>query len=113
MNNSSQVSIRFKLVVSLSFKTPDGTIAGHTIDVSQSGLLAKFNEPVELWVVGEISLTVGEYYLEIKARVARTLEDGCGLSFLIEDHNDRQAVAILNDYAISLVNIPTANSSQV
>ena len=62
----------------LSFKTSDGMITGQTIDVSESGILVRLDSPVELWLVGELSLTAGEYYIQIEARVARTFGDGCG-----------------------------------
>ncbi len=47
-------------------------------------------------------MTVGEYYIEIEVRVARMQSDDYGLSFLINDDNDRLAIRILNDFAISV-----------
>ncbi len=102
MNAPTNRSTRCSLEVPLSFKTSDGMITGQTIDVSESGILVRLDSPVELWLVGELSLTAGEYYIQIEARVARTFGDGCGLSFLIENDMDRLSIGILYDYAKSL-----------
>lgn len=110
MNVPLDRSARFKLDVPLFFKIGDTQQAGHTVNVSQSGLLAHFDTPLEIWEVGEISLTVGEYYLEIEARVARAEGDDHGLSFIIENDNDRVAIRILNDFAISVATgVPMAH----
>lgn len=76
---------------------------GQTVNVSESGLFARLDVPVELWMVGEISMTVGAYYIELDVRVARTHGDGYGLSFLLDNPNDHRAVRVLNDYALSLL----------
>lgn len=101
---------RFNLEVPLCFKTGDDQIIGQTLNVSESGLLVRFPVPLDIWVVGQISLTVGEYYIEIDARVARAQDNDYGLSFLIEDDNDRLAIRILNDFAVTGV-VP-ANAGQ-
>ncbi len=80
--------------------------------MSDSGMLTRLDAPVELWMVGEIAMTIGPYYVEFEARVARTQGQEYGLSFLLENPNDIRAVRILNDYAVSLATGTPMHSSK-
>ncbi len=90
---------RFDLNVPLSFRTEDAVEEGHCINVSATGMLAVFNQPVELFTEGELSLLVGEYFVTIRARVARVQNGDHGLAFQIDNENDRLTVQILVDFA--------------
>ena len=94
---------RLDLDIPFNFKVSELLISGRTVNVSESGLLARLELPVELWMVGDLSMTVGAYYIELEARVARTHAEEYGLSFLINSESDRRAVSVLNDYALSLL----------
>ena len=63
--------------------------------MSDTGLLARFNEPPELWIDGELSLEAGSHYLSLYARVARRHDRDVGFAFCINNDNDRASVAIL------------------
>jgi hypothetical protein len=85
----------------LTYRTEDGLYVGHCVNVSASGMLAVFAESVELFTEGCLSLLVGEFYVTIAARVARSMGDDRGLAFHIRTDNDRDTVAILLAYAVS------------
>ena len=91
---------RFDLRSPISFIVGDLELTGHCVNVSETGLLVTFDQPIELWISGEILLVAGDYYLNIKARVARTQGLDSGMSFLIETDNDRLTIQILVDFAI-------------
>ena len=90
---------RFDLNASLSFKADEDIVEGHCVNVSASGMLAVFNQPVELFTVGEISMLIGEYYINITGRVARVLSNDHGIAFLIDNDSDRLTAKVLVDFA--------------
>ncbi|ADW69914.1 PilZ domain-containing protein [Granulicella tundricola] len=90
---------RFDLNLALTFAGDEGVLEGHCVNVSASGMLAAFARPVELFTNGELSLLVGEFYVNVKARVARTQGFDAGLAFIIETENDRHAVRLLVEFA--------------
>ena len=94
--------VRFDMNVSLSFKIDDGVVEGHCVNVSASGMLAVFSREVDLFTKGEISLRVGEYFVNITARVARVLNGDHGLAFQIDNENDRKTTQVLVDYAATM-----------
>ena len=93
---------RFDLNVALSFKTDDGIVEGHCVNVSASGMLAVFNREIDLFTVGEISLEVGEYFVNITARVARVQSGDHGLSFRIDNDSARDPIQVRVNYAASM-----------
>ena len=74
-------------------------MGGHCVNVSQSGMLVQFESPIELFTVGTLSLSVGEYLLSIRARVARTEGTDAGMAFLMSTENDHRTVDILVQFA--------------
>jgi hypothetical protein len=90
---------RSDLRVPLTFKVNDVRVSGHSVNVSSSGILVRLDEPVELWIGGENSLEVGEWMIEIQARVARMQGRDVGLAFVIRNDHDRLAVQLILEYA--------------
>ncbi len=86
---------RFRLDLPIAFLADDRRHEGHSINVSASGLLAKFTEVPDLWISGKLELEAGEHYLSIHARVARLQDTEAGFAFLFDTEHDRAAVAIL------------------
>jgi hypothetical protein len=113
MNSSPQQprAPRFDLNLPLSFKTEDGAELGHCVNVSSSGMLVVFDRPVELFTTGELVMQVGEYYVNIKARVARVLGGDHGLSFQIRSQADHLTVKILVEYAAFRMQPDPANQA--
>ena len=86
---------RFELDAFVSFVIGQGKHDGQCVNVSESGLLAKFDEPPELWTDGQLSLEAGDHYLGIHARVARIQGNEVGFAFSIQNDNDKAAINIL------------------
>jgi hypothetical protein len=86
---------RYPLAVPISFVTDEERYEGHSVNLSESGLLASFSSAPELWVDGKIEMEAGNHYLDIHARVARLEGNGVGLAFCLNTDSDRAAVAVL------------------
>ena len=83
---------RLDLSFPLRFEGDCADASGHCMNVSESGLLARFDRPMEVWDVGELSLHFGEKVLLVRAKVARVNENEAGLAFLLRGEADRLAV---------------------
>ena len=94
-----QRSARYSVDLPLTFIADGVEVAGHAINVSQSGVLARFSEPLELWITGDLAMLVGEYYVTLPAKVARVQEGEFGMAFVQRTENDERAVGILMEYA--------------
>lgn len=103
-------STRFRLDVPISFAGESGTQEGQCLDVSDSGLLATFDNLPDLWTVGLLVLEAGEHYLSINARVARIEARSVGFAFLIDCDNDRATISILIN---SVANFPITHAGPV
>jgi hypothetical protein len=77
------------------FVADDCVYTGQCINVSQSGLLARFEKPPELWSRGKIELEAKEHLLTIHARVARRQDNEVGFAFSLDTENDWAAISIL------------------
>ncbi len=92
-------STRLDLNVPLWFEVEGARVRGQCLNVSESGLLTKLDRIVDIWVVGELSLSIYEYELNIKARVARLVDRDTGLAFMTKSEADRRTVRMLMDIA--------------
>ncbi len=86
---------RFALEVPLCFVAEECRYEGQCINVSASGLLARFATPPELWKNGKVELETGEHYLDIHVRVARMENDAVGFAFCLDTPTDGAAIEIL------------------
>ena len=96
-------SARYDLELPLTLLMEDEELSGHTCNVSETGMLARFARPLDIWTEGTLSLLAGEHYLTLKARVVRTQDREAGFLFLLETENDRRAAEILLDAASAQV----------
>lgn len=64
-------------------------VAGTCENLSESGLLALFSEPLDIWTRGTIDLGFGTGLLGIKVRVARVVGLQAGLAFQDVQEEDR------------------------
>lgn len=76
----------------VEFIAGDDRIHGTCENLSESGLLAKFAVPIEIWTEGEVNLHFGTDLLGVKVRVARVIELRTGLVFQYGDEQQRQKV---------------------
>jgi hypothetical protein len=74
-------------------------INGQCLNLSESGLLATFEQPLELWTRGQLTWSTAAYYLSLEAHVSRVQGNEAGLAFLIESENDRLTISLLTDFA--------------
>ncbi len=88
-------STRFQLEVPVSFAVDDQKYLGQCINVSETGLLARFKDLPELWTDGRLFLESGEHYLSINARVARIQGNDVGFAFAILGSNDQETIKVL------------------
>lgn len=86
---------RFHLDLAVSFVADGRTHGGQSLNVSESGLLARFDQLPEIWSEGQLLLEVGERYLSINARVARVHGNDVGLAFSVATENDQETIRIL------------------
>ena len=93
-------SPRFGLDLPIRFFSQDGLATGRCVDVSESGLLGAFDRPLGVWTSGELTASLGDESVSVKARVARVDGRNAGLSFQTENENDRLAILKLIDFAL-------------
>ena len=62
-------------------------------------MFATFHQIVEMWTIGELSLSLEEYKLNLKARVVRLEGRDTGLAFISKSDADRRTVRMLMDLA--------------
>ena len=86
---------RFPLDVPICFVEDGHRYDGQCINVSDSGLLACFRTPPELWTAGKIEMEAGEHYLDVHARVARLEDNDVGFAFQPNTDRDPAAIAVL------------------
>jgi hypothetical protein len=99
-------STRYNLELPIRFFSTEGFLTGHLLNVSESGLLAKFDKPVDVWTVGEVSAyvtDVGDGYININARVSRIDHSEVALTFT-ESANDYPSIRYL--VALAIVRSP-------
>jgi hypothetical protein len=70
------------------------SVQGECINISESGMLVRFTQILELWTVGEASLHFAGGVVALKVRVARVLDFEAGLSFLFSNEDQRATVAV-------------------
>lgn len=90
---------RHEVELPIRFLSADGLATGLLLNVSESGFLADFNTHLGVRTAGELTATVGEGRINIKARVSRTRGNKAGLAFL-DNLNDCVAIRRLVDFAI-------------
>jgi PilZ domain len=91
-------SFRSDLGLPVRFFSAEGLITGHSVNISASGMLARFDKPVAIWMVGELNIHLDEGYINLRARVARIAGREAGLAFYIDDDDDRLAIGRLLDF---------------
>jgi hypothetical protein len=73
---------RYEVNLPIRFFSSDGLATGQILNVSDSGVLVRFDTPVAIWTIGELTARIGDRNLHIKARTARVEGRNIGLNFL-------------------------------
>jgi hypothetical protein len=83
---------RVHLNLPVTFEYPGGTAAGQAIDISESGILVDFDQAMEVWTTGDLSVIGQLWHLHIEARVARVNGHQAAFAFRGISSRDRQMV---------------------
>lgn len=83
-----RIDVRFPI----AFVTEGSEFTGTCLNISKSGLLGKFGNPLDLWTEGELALDFAEGFMGIKARVARAIDFEAALVFLFKNDADREFI---------------------
>lgn len=88
-NRAERVAARFPVTLTIE----NQSLSGECINISESGMLARFPVSLELWTIGEATLHFAEGVLALRTRVARVLDLEAGLVFLFTNDDQRSTVA--------------------
>jgi hypothetical protein len=80
---------RYDLDLPVALYLFDGIASGRIINVSETGILATFHRPLDLWATGRLCAEARGTYLNIEVRVARVEGGRTGLTFRILNESDR------------------------
>jgi hypothetical protein len=83
---------RLSLKVPVVFRFAEGITKGRSVDISESGLLATFDRRLDIWIIGQLSILVGESNVVVEARVARVNWHDAALAFRSMSGNDRKTI---------------------
>ena len=86
---------RFEVALPIQFQTDTATIEGHTRNLSDTGLLASFVQPLLNGSAGVIRLRFGSSSFEMEAHVTHAEFLDAGLNFLFASDQERQLVRTL------------------
>jgi hypothetical protein len=84
VNRAQRVNLKFPVV----FDHDTGKTTGHTVDISESGLLVDFDEVMDVWTTGDLSIVGKGWHLQIKVRVARVHGQQAAFAFRNMDPHD-------------------------
>jgi len=71
---------------------PDGDRKGHSIDISESGLWAAFDQQLDIWLKGTLSAVFGEWQVDLGVRVVRI--DGLEAGLVFQGLTDKDRAII-------------------
>ena len=92
---ASRIDLSFPVI----FVSEEKLVAGHCLNLSESGLLANFDQPLELWSMGELLIHGSEAKFRVPVRVARANEYNAGLAFRFTSDEQRASIQALVAYA--------------
>jgi len=99
---------RARLNVPVVFDYPGGTATGKTVDISESGILVDFDQIMDIWTTGDLSVEGEEWHLQISARVARVNGRQAAFAFRGMSSSDQEMVREL----IAHINLAIKDISQ-
>jgi hypothetical protein len=90
---------RFDIKVPLVLYLRDRIASGHSINVSESGMLATFNRRLDPWAAGHLCAVAGELHLAIDVHVVRVEGRAAAMAFEVGSEGDRATIRRLIEYA--------------
>jgi hypothetical protein len=98
--NSQQIGLnpraeRVALRMPIVFLSSEGRVAGHSADVSISGLLGTFQQPLDVWLTGQLSLVTPQgRSILIRSRIVRVDGYRAALSFATLSAHERATLLV-------------------
>jgi hypothetical protein len=83
---------RYRIKTPLVLHLPDGDRKGHSINMSESGVWAAFDQQLDVWLKGKLSAIFGKRQVDVDVRVARIDGFEAGLSFQGLSDKDRAII---------------------
>ena len=90
---------RLDLSFPVEFRGAEGSALGSCQNISESGLLARFRRPLELWTSGDLWCNTGTMILELKVRIVRANDRDIGMIFQFRNELEREAVRTVVAFA--------------
>ncbi|WP_160115107.1 PilZ domain-containing protein [Bryocella elongata] len=102
-------AVRATVGLPLVFNSSEGRVAGYSLNVSESGILGSFQDVLEVWLSGQLTICVPEHPIYVETRIVRVEGKEAAMSFLKLSELDRtrlrrhvEAAATAEDVAAAL-----------
>jgi hypothetical protein len=99
---------RFDLKVPVVLYLRDHMSSGQSINVSESGMLVRFDRTLEIWLKGHLCAVAGEWHLSINVHIIRVEGRVTALAFEIKGEGDRATIRKLIELADHNLAAPAA-----
>jgi hypothetical protein len=83
---------RVSLRIPVLFYFAGASAKGQSVDISESGILAVFDQRLDNWLTGQLSIMVGEGHISVEARVSRV--DGRAAALIFRGMSDKNRAII-------------------
>jgi len=98
---------RVRLNLPVVFDYTGGRATGKTVDISESGILVDFDQIMDIWTVGDLSIEGEEWNLQINARIARVNGRQAAFAFRGLNSDDREMLRdLIAHIHIAIKHIP-------
>jgi hypothetical protein len=101
-------SLRFALNVPVVLYLRDHMASGRSINVSDSGMLVRFDQTLEIWLKGHLCVVAGEWHLSIDVHIIRVEGQLTALAYEIGSEGDRATIRKLIELADHNLAAPAA-----
>lgn len=99
-------AVRVSIRVPLVFTYAEGRVAGHSVNLSASGILGTFQESLEVWLTGQISIMIPDMRpIVAQTRIVRANGCSAAMSLMNMDAYDRVKLQTLIETAARAENL--------
>ena len=74
----------------VEFRAEDLRVSGSCQNINESGMMARFRRPLELWTNGDLWCNTGALVLEVRVRIVRVNDREAGLVFKFRNEQERE-----------------------
>jgi hypothetical protein len=72
---------RFSVRTPVVFHSAEGKVPGHSMNISESGMLAVFDQRLDVRLTGRLTAVIWEWHVDISVRVVRVEGDMAAFAF--------------------------------